>query len=510
MSVVSCQISVVSEERGISASPQPPAPGPQPPRSAISLTEVLIAMGILTLGLLGVAAVFPVGGWYMANAEKADRGSAIAQSVMNDIVAEGMLNPQSWFVMVPWNGVQAPANVTFPSDGKYAPVAQPANINTVRATFARPLVATMLEALNQPTAATDATLIGKQFGSAFVIDPIGMSALAFPNGKTPAQPSAHGLASTFPAAAYQDWFKYANSPNWPTSMWSPWSGGTGTGGADGFRWPIRRVTFRQANTAWQMDKAMAEHYFRGNDDLAVDLPKRADRPAMQNWDTGASQTPLARQWTGDYSWIVTVVPTTNAARDGIARNPAGYAYDVSVVVFYKRPLPSDAQTSYADFGSKLSNYSSVMGENERVVKASVMSSGLNGGELLLTDLDTDVNKRSPFDGLKSGQWIMLCGPHPNSSTSEPRFVLNWYQVMAIDKEAAGIDPILQRVVAVRGPQMAWVPGPAANDLCVGICRGAVAVHTKTLRLESSRGSTVQAFGSTGNPKTTPDQASTDR
>ena len=30
-------------------------------RQAISLTEVLIAMGILTLGLLGVAAIFPVG-----------------------------------------------------------------------------------------------------------------------------------------------------------------------------------------------------------------------------------------------------------------------------------------------------------------------------------------------------------------------------------------------------------------------------------------------------------------
>ncbi len=82
---------------------------------------------------------------------------------------------------------------------------------------------------------------------------------------------------------------------------------------------------------------MAEHFFRGNDDLTVDLPARDDRPGIQRWDTtNNGQTPLARQWNGDYSWIVSVVPTTNAARDGMAHGPEGFAYDVSVVVFYKR------------------------------------------------------------------------------------------------------------------------------------------------------------------------------
>ena len=58
-------------------------------------------MGILTLGLLGVAACFPVGSFYMQKADIADRGSAIAQSVMNDIVARGMLDPRNWRVMTP-------------------------------------------------------------------------------------------------------------------------------------------------------------------------------------------------------------------------------------------------------------------------------------------------------------------------------------------------------------------------------------------------------------------------
>src|SRR6478736_1226421 len=84
---------------------------PKSKRSALSLTEVLIAMGILTIGLLSVAAIFPVGSFYMQKAEIADRGSAIAQSVMNDLMARGMLNPRAWYVMVPFPTVSGAPNI---------------------------------------------------------------------------------------------------------------------------------------------------------------------------------------------------------------------------------------------------------------------------------------------------------------------------------------------------------------------------------------------------------------
>jgi Tfp pilus assembly protein PilV len=481
------------------------------PRSGLSLTEVLIAMGILTLGLLGVASVFPVGSYYMQKAEIADKGSAIAQSVMNDIMARGMLNPRSWYMTVPFPTKSTPNawNTTFPSDG-----------NPVRpGTFTRSVGAALSDASNQSAAATDRTLLSRQLGSAYVIDPLGASLMAFKNAP-PTQKVTHGPVGVFPAAAYNA-FLSGYYASYPQSAWIAWAVG-----AEGYVWPIRRVTFRNPISGLQMDPVMAEHFFRGNDDLSFDFPARDDRPAIQTWDkgnTGGVEVPLARKWAGDYSWIVSVVPTTNAARDGMATNPEGFAYDVSVVVFYKRALPDSADNSYQSLVTSGGNraYLSAMGANERVVQAGVVSTGLNGGELLLTDYGdyydaTGAQKFNAFEHLKSGNWIMLCGPHPNSNVTmsggnyvsgEPRFVMNWYQVITIESNATlstgAIDPAKQRLVTLRGPEWPWQPsstaGYASDNLCVGICRGAVAVHTKTIRLESG----PATFGNGGSSTTTP-------
>jgi Tfp pilus assembly protein PilV len=476
----------------------------------LSLTEVLISMGILTLGLLGVASVFPVGSFYMQKAEISDKASAIAQTVMNDIMARGMLNPRSWFVMVPnppGTTTNSPNTLFSGIDGKYAPsppVTQPDPTNgfsKTTSTFARPFAEALAEGLKRTT---DPVVLAKQFGSAFVIDPMYAAATA-----TTTVNNNNVIAYPFPATAYAR-YPWPSSTYYGSTGWNPWraSGGVASGERQK-TWPIRRVTFQQAN-GWALDKTMAESLFRGNDDLSVDFPARDDRPGIQTWDTNTSASgstvPLARKWAGDYSWIVSVVPTTNAARDGMVRNPEGFAYDVSVVVFYKRILPGSLPVSTQDMQDAAAH--------ERMVGAKIISTGMNGGELLLTDMGDvaiDVtkpasasNNKSPFDDLRSGQWIMLCGPHPNSNVTmssgayvsgDIRFVLNWYQVISIEKEGTtsygAIDPTTQRLVTVRGVEWPWQPAAnltdytqLSNDLCVGIFRGAVAVHTKTIRLES--------------------------
>jgi hypothetical protein len=350
---------------------------------------------------------------------------------------------------------------------------------------------TLGEAILQPAALTNHALIVQQFGSAFIIDPIGVAVMAVPGGL---DARWNPIASAFPATGHD----LLLGPFSYSADWKPW----------GSVWPVRRATFQHPTHRYQMERIAAEHYFRGNDDLTTDLPDRDDRPASQNWDIDKNGTPLARQWKGDYTWLVTVLPTSNRALEGIGGNPEGFAYDVSVVVFYKRVLPEDAVTvgelisTSPVPGGQLKAFRDTMGDQERAVRAGIVSTGLNGGELLLTDL-ADNPSKSPFDGLKVGQWIMLCGPHPNSNvnlspTGEPRFALNWYQVLSIDTEGTGIqgfDQKLNRVVAVRGSQWPWQPnrnaGHLSNNLCVAICRGAVAVHTKTIRLEGPSGS---AFG----------------
>lgn len=483
MSVVSCQLSVVRKVRGARREARSVPSFRLPPsalRLGISLTEVLIALGILTIGLLGVAAVFPVGSWYMQKASVADQGAAIAQSVMNDAVTRGILNPGSWYVMVPTTTSTGNAwDRQFQSDGKYCP---PPPGNNPRSMFVRPFAAALGEAISQDGAAYDRTMVNKQLGGAYVIDPIGVAAMAAPNGVA----LSNKFAYTFPASMNQ--LSGNMNGNLYSAAWQAW------GNSPTNTWPIRRATIQQAD-GWQLSPALADAMCKGTDDLSVDLPKRDDQPAVQNWDTyqpnaASASLPMARQWAGDFSWMMTVLPTSTAARDGMASNPEGYDYQVSVVVFHKRLLP----TSFPNSNGEANNNSAL----ERGVRARVVTTGTNGGELLLEKLSGDVitGEPAPFGQLKTGNWIMLCGPHPNSSDSNPKFVLNWYQVLSIDKEGAGIpnfDPVNQRVVALRGTQWPWQPANSltandlSNSLCVAICKGVVAVHTKTLRLESPHG-----------------------
>jgi hypothetical protein len=60
-------------------------------RRAISLLEVLISMGILTIGLLSVAALIPVGHHHVATATRYDRAASIGQAAFGEIKTRGLL-----------------------------------------------------------------------------------------------------------------------------------------------------------------------------------------------------------------------------------------------------------------------------------------------------------------------------------------------------------------------------------------------------------------------------------
>jgi hypothetical protein len=65
-------------------------------RRGISLLEVLISMFVLLFGLMGVAAIFPVGNHYAGKGDQYDRGAALAGSAFAEVKARGLLNPRVW------------------------------------------------------------------------------------------------------------------------------------------------------------------------------------------------------------------------------------------------------------------------------------------------------------------------------------------------------------------------------------------------------------------------------
>ena len=62
------------------------------PSRGMSLLEVLAAIGVLSIGLLGLAALLPVGRIIIAEATKADRAGNVGRAAMRDVIVRRMLD----------------------------------------------------------------------------------------------------------------------------------------------------------------------------------------------------------------------------------------------------------------------------------------------------------------------------------------------------------------------------------------------------------------------------------
>ncbi len=70
------------------------APGPG--RAGISLMEVLISIFVVSIGLLGIAALIPVANYALVETTKADRAAACGQAAIRDIRVRRLADPQLW------------------------------------------------------------------------------------------------------------------------------------------------------------------------------------------------------------------------------------------------------------------------------------------------------------------------------------------------------------------------------------------------------------------------------
>ena len=77
-----------------------------PPRSGLSLLEVLVSLFILAVGLLSVAALIPVGKLALIKTNKSDRTGACGRAGLSEVRIRRMLDPDMWAAN-PGNGTFA-------------------------------------------------------------------------------------------------------------------------------------------------------------------------------------------------------------------------------------------------------------------------------------------------------------------------------------------------------------------------------------------------------------------
>ena len=269
---------------------------PRIARGGITLMEVLISMFVLLFGLMGVAAIIPVGNHYVVQGEKFDRGNTLALNAFEELQARGILNPEAW--IDPYNNRFIDPNGAF----------------------------------RIPTT----TIGGSGFGPghAFVIDPLSIGSVLSPSP---------------PPADLDVWPRF-DETGAPDNTANDWAMSPGTlRRLSGQRWPVRRLTLPipvpgSPGISRQMTSPVAETIFRLRDDLQVELPERDDFPGTLRWTVGGGHR-VTRQYQGNFSWLATVVPLTLAGRDAL--QPAArsdHPYEVSVVVFYKRVDTPQAET----------------------------------------------------------------------------------------------------------------------------------------------------------------------
>lgn len=261
------------------------SPTPVAQRRGVTLLEVLISMAVIAIGLLGVAAMFPVGASKVQQAIRHDRASALGQAAFHEIKIRGLLNPGNW--VVPDTSDTDPLLTTSVLTG-----------GGINPDLLLPATGSTLPGIPLAPASSF---------SGFAYDPLTYAG------------SSHALQ--------QGLFAFSTpSTNPPAGV--PW---------------LLRVT--SANASGNLPgRPLANAVMTAHDDLTFDRPDDRDRPAFQiNKTDSGTGTNIHRQYDGAFSWMFTAVPLLDSNSNLTGR------YNVSVVIFHRRllvdTLPLTAEVS---------------------------------------------------------------------------------------------------------------------------------------------------------------------
>lgn len=438
-------------------------------RAGMTILEVLFAIMITTVGLLGAIAVFPVASEYARKGRLNDELTVCAESATHTMDARGMRRPDRWITYRYVNGTP------YLVPGTRGPVALqgggviPAGINP---------------------------------GESYCLDPRFTAA------------NLNSANSNLPYCQQDTWF--------PAFTYRPAPQVSGPNDPDNFALGnpgaprMQRITLVNGTAGGAapfaplflpMQRFQADYFFSFDDHLTYERPgvqkgltgNDNASPAFQIYtpikdaNTGTTY-PGKREDDGKLSWIATLVPKIDRWNGTFDDK-----FVLSIVVFYGRG-PSDQLT--IDFNQALTRpvnewTATILGRNNNNV-SDFHSSGLGGGEVTISINALDPNANDKLK-MRAGDWVMLSG-HARYAGGPTRPTFKWYRISDADEDprttTVNGTNYIQRDVTLVGPD--WdlqdvlpfdtntgLPNPDGlpDDVEVTIVPHIVAVFDRTVRLE---------------------------
>ncbi len=377
------------------------------PRRGISLLEVLVAVFVLTLGLMGIAMVIPAGRSLMVEAAKSDRGSACGRAALNDVQIRRWDRPDLW--KQKWGSHGYKSAVINSSEYSPAPSRR-----------------------------------GLIYGETFFLDPY--FTLYDTNDTT-------ATIRHFPYAPYPTREFGTVDRQWPE------------------RALARRVGFSipevvaERLTTWadelifslEADNARPRQSYTCSDGLNWSVPPL---PGDESAIVTSGAYPLQPSSEGRFTWaamITPIVPASNQGTwdhdgDGNATTPGIplvypatiSQYEISIVVFYNR-------TKHCLTATEIQDATDTEAVRERSVYARLDGGGVGGGDVLLFTpgngtgtTSVPANPPADFLNVRKNQWVMLKAldrSRPVFTTAisgaqmETRpTVCKWYRIVGVDDE----------------------------------------------------------------------------
>ncbi|PQO27405.1 hypothetical protein C5Y96_17860 [Blastopirellula marina] len=473
----------------------------------VTLIEVMMSTMVVSLGILGLVALIPLGTHLTERGVRADRIASLGPRAFHEARARGVFNPNNWVTQTTTpSGEQALQFMTFRTDSRPS----------------------ML--VRQP----------------YLIDPTFFGGTA-----------VHPSRRKFP---YPETFARKDSSTTPdgysdVNMTTTWNGTTKINGADATSSKLIQMwrLGLQRTPGTGLSLPQAKYAFQSNDDLAFERPEDGElAPFQRFYDRSGSS--VRRQAMGEYSWMVMLVPETtetfecrgpsnnilsiafenwlnppinyNALNTGAGLDANARAqlqsiidakatdeYTAHVIIMRNRlgliPDGDSTSTPVGEVdGEDTADPESLEYSNERVLRVTQFFStgGYSTGEVTIFQ-EGGTLKQAEEQTLKisNGDWICLArrlpsrreqlatmAPFPpKSNTRYPRGdIYQWYKVVMVDDvEASGSN--FTRRLTISGPDWPFVTTDADDIGSFStipthaiIVDGVVGVYSKRVRLET--------------------------